>query len=177
MRDSPKGGVEVPCHLIFHGEEFNIEKIRSLVVLLNTTQLIDKIKIVDGYSEKETTEITKGVISEDVTLVKNECAETYSQYSSDKYGDNSLYHATPIKAEIEYPEMSSIKQAVALGSEDTAENPETYSNKKSGENALDDANTITRSILTSDQPQSLVQCVSSPWPNSTISPQGLVQEV
>ena len=72
--------------------------------------------------------------------------------------------------------MSSIKQAAALGSEITAENPETYSNK-SGENALDDANTITRSICTSDQPQSSVQCMSSPWPNSTISPQGLVQEV
>ena len=62
----------MPCHLIFHGEEFNIEKIRSLVVLLNTTQLIGKIKIVDGYPEKETAEIIKGVISEDVTLVKNE---------------------------------------------------------------------------------------------------------
>ena len=46
-------------HLIFHGEEFDIEKIRSLVVLLNTTQLIDKIKIVDGYSEKEIVEIIK----------------------------------------------------------------------------------------------------------------------
>ena len=72
--------------------------------------------------------------------------------------------------------MSSIKQAAALGSENTAENPETYSNK-SVENALDDANTITRSICTSDQPQSSVQRMSSPWPNSTISPQGLVQEV
>ena len=41
--DSPKEGVEVLCHLIFHGEEFDIEKIRSLVVLLNSTQLIDKI--------------------------------------------------------------------------------------------------------------------------------------
>ena len=122
VRDSPKGGVEVPCHLIFHGEEFDIEKIRSLVQ--------HKIKIVDGYSEKEIAEIIKGVISEDVILVKNESAETYSQYSSDQYGDNYLiteYNATPIKTEIEDPEMNSIKQAAALGSEDTAENPETYS--------------------------------------------------
>ena len=71
--------------------------------------------------------------------------------------DNSLYHATPIKAEIEDPEMSNIKQAAALDSEDT---PETYSNNKSGDNALDDANTITRSICSSDQPQSSVQRMS-----------------
>ena len=154
--DSPKGGVEVLCHLIFHGEEFDIEKIRRLVVLLNSTQLIDKIKIVDGYSKKEIAEIIKGFINENVTLVKNECVETYSQYSR----DNSLYHATPIKAEIEDPEMSNIKQAAALDSEDTAENPEAYSNNKSDDNALDDANTITRSICSSDQPQSSVQRMS-----------------
>ena len=52
-----------------------------------------------------------------------------------------------------------------------------YSSNKSGDNALDDANTITRSICTSDQPQSSVQRMSSPWPNTTISPLGLVQEV
>jgi len=49
IRDSPKGGLEVPCHLIFH-REVNIEKIRNLISLLNASQLIEKIKIVDGYS-------------------------------------------------------------------------------------------------------------------------------
>jgi len=46
----------VPCHLIFQGEEVDIEKIRNLIGLLNATQMIEKIKIVDGHSEKEIAE-------------------------------------------------------------------------------------------------------------------------
>jgi len=61
--DLPQGGMEVPCHLIFNGEGdgHDIEKIRSLITLLNTAQLIAKINAVDEYSKKEIVEITKGV--------------------------------------------------------------------------------------------------------------------
>ena len=159
VRDSPKDGGKIPCHLIFHGKEFDIEKIRSLAVILNTTQLVDKINIVDGYSEKEIAEIIKGVISEDGTLVKKEDAETNTD---DQVSKNSFI--------TEGHEMSSMKQAAALGSEDTAENPKTYS--KSWDNAT---NVITRDIGTSYRPQSSMQCMS--YPNTSISPLGLVQKV
>ena len=42
VRDSPKGGLEVTCHFIFHGEEADIKDIRNLIALLNTAQLIEE---------------------------------------------------------------------------------------------------------------------------------------
>ena len=56
--------------LVFHGEEVDVEKIRSLIALLNTTQLITRIEIVDGYSKEEIAEITKGVVNDDAIKVK-----------------------------------------------------------------------------------------------------------
>ena len=49
-QDSPKSGLEVSCHLNFHGEEADIKDIRNLITLPNTAQSIEEIKIVDEYS-------------------------------------------------------------------------------------------------------------------------------
>ena len=166
--DLPQGGMEVPCHLIFHGEEVDVKKIRTLIVSLNTAQLITNIKIVDGYSKKETAELTKGVINEDpATPIKIKDPETEDP-------------STPIK--IENPETYSSEKSGdnALVSEDTAlkiENPETYNSPKSGDNALDDVNSC---ICATNQPQSPINSVegmSSPHTTILISPLDLVQEV
>ena len=71
--------MEVPCHLIFHGEEADIKDIRNLIALLNTAQLIEEIKIVDEYSGKEIAKIMEGVVNKDVTVVNKGSTES-SQY-------------------------------------------------------------------------------------------------
>ena len=38
--DLPQGGMEVSCHLIFHGEEVDVERIRTLIISLDTAKLI-----------------------------------------------------------------------------------------------------------------------------------------
>ena len=69
MHDSPKGGLEVPSHLLFHREEADITDIRNLIDLPNTAQLIEEIKIVDEYAGKKIAEIMEDVINENVTVV------------------------------------------------------------------------------------------------------------
>ena len=147
-RDLPQGGMEVPCHLIFHGEEIDIQKIRSLIAVLNTAQLIASIKIVDGYSEEEIAEITKGVINENPVKVEN--SETYSSKNSGDALDINDPQASPIK----------------IG------DPENYSSNKSGGN---DTNSITGCVRATDQPQTSVESIR--FPNTTMSPFELVQEV
>ena len=47
--DLLQGGMEVPCHIIFAGEEVDVRKIRSLIVSLRNAQLIiTTTKIVEG---------------------------------------------------------------------------------------------------------------------------------
>ena len=122
----------------------------------------------DRYSEKEIAEMIKDVNNEDP--FKNESAETYG---GDQCGEDD--HATSIKAKIEDPEMSStLNDVAAVVGDDTVtiENPETYGGNKCSDIFLDDADSITS---TTDQTQSPVLSVHSP--NTTISPQWLVQEV
>ena len=133
----------------------------------------------DEYSGKEIAEIMEGVVNEDFTVVNKGSAES-SQYGCDQVGESS---SAIVKTEIADLEVSSTKHAAALDSNNTAENdPETHSNKSVG-NDLDGSSTITESACPSDQPQcpinpiNPVHCVSSPSPNPTISPLGLVQEV
>jgi len=59
--DLLQGSMNVPCHFIFHGEEdgYDIEKIRNLIALLSTAQLIGKITVVDEYSKEEIVEMLK----------------------------------------------------------------------------------------------------------------------
>ena len=187
--------MEVPCHL-FHGEEVDIEKTRTLIVSLHTAQLITNIKIiiVEGYFKKETAEIIKGGTNEDpATLIKIKNPEAYS---GDKSGDNALVTKDPVTAikikhpetedpstpiKIEDPETYSGEKSSdnALVSEDTAlkiENPETNSNAKSSDNALDDVNSCI--CAATDQLQSPInttEALSSS--HTTILPLYLVQEV
>ena len=114
---------------------------------------------------------------------RKEVQKACSHYSSDQVGENSsATEYQTVKTETTDPEVSSTKHAAALDSNITSENdPETPI--ATNLVIMIQMVPITESVCTSDQPQSpinpinSVQCVSSPMPNPTISPLGLVQEV